>query len=100
MTEHVEHKTGVGVFLAVWLALLVFTGITVGVSFLDLGPLNPVIALVIATTKALLVILFFMEIRFSSKITKVVVVSGIFFLFLLLGLTMSDYMTRAWMTTR
>ncbi len=100
MTEHAEHKTGVGVFIAIWVALLVLTAITVGASFLDLGRLNPVVALVIATCKALLVILFFMEVRFSTRITKMVVVSGVFFLFLLLGLTMSDYLTRAWMTTR
>ncbi len=92
MSEHiVPLKTNV----AVWLALLVLTGVTTGVAFIDLGPLNTVVALVIATCKALLVVMIFMHVRYASdKLIKVVVVSALFFLLLLLGLSLADYSTR------
>ena len=77
-----------------WL-LLVLTGVTAGVAFIDLGPLNTVVALVIATCKALLVVLIFMHVKYASdKLIKVVVISALFFLFLLLGLSLADYSTR------
>ena len=92
MSEHiVPLKTNV----AVWLALLVLTGVTTGVAFIDLGPLNTIVALVIATCKALLVVMIFMHVRYASdKLIKVVVVSALFFLLLLLGLSLADYSTR------
>jgi cytochrome c oxidase subunit 4 len=64
----------------------------------DIGPFNVVVALVIATIKATLVVLFFMHLRYSPKLTMATVVAAMFFLFLLLGLTMTDYLTRAWLT--
>ena len=71
MSEHiVSAKTNI----AVWLALLVLTGVTAGIAFVDLGPLNTVVALVIATVKALLVVLIFMHVKYASdKLVKVVV---------------------------
>lgn len=81
--------------MAIWVTLLIFTAITVAVSYINLGPFSAVVALVIATTKALLVALFFMEIRYSPKITKIVLVSGIFWLMILLLLSMTDYGSRA-----
>jgi cytochrome c oxidase subunit IV len=92
MSEHVVPlKTNV----AVWLALLVLTGVTTGVAFIDLGPLNTIVALVIATCKALMVVLIFMHVKYASdKLVKVVVISAIFFLMLLLGLSLADYSTR------
>ena len=92
MSEHiVPLKTNV----AVWLALLVLTGVTTGVAFIDLGPLNTIVALVIATCKALLVVMILMHVRYASdKLIKVVVVSALFFLLLLLGLSLADYSTR------
>ena len=97
MTEQAAHHgPSMRTFFLIWGALIVLTSITVGVSYLELGALNPVVALVIATIKALLVILFFMEVRYSSKLTMMVVVSGVFFLMLLLGLTLSDYLSRGW----
>ena len=92
MSEHiVSAKTNI----AVWLALLVLTGVTVGVAFIDLGPFNTVVALVIATFKALLVVLIFMHVKYASeRLVKAVVVSAIFFLLLLLGLSLADYSTR------
>jgi cytochrome c oxidase subunit 4 len=84
-------------YYAIWIALLCLTVITAAISFVDLGPFNAVVALVIATVKALLVVLFFMHVKYTSeKLTKIVIVSAIFWLFLLLALSMADYATRLW----
>jgi cytochrome c oxidase subunit 4 len=90
-----EHLVSVKTNVTVWLVLLVLTGVTTGVAFIDLGPLNTIVALVIATCKALLVVLIFMHVKYASdKLIKVVVISAIFFLMLLLGLSLADYSTR------
>jgi cytochrome c oxidase subunit 4 len=94
MTEH-AHPT-VKTFVLVWATLLVLTALTVFAATLELGPFNAVVALIIATVKALLVLLFFMELRYSTALTKVAVVSAIFFLMLLVGLSLADYLTRGW----
>jgi cytochrome c oxidase subunit 4 len=98
MDEHVaEHISTLGSSVAIWIALLVCTGLTVAAAFVDLGPFNIVIALVIATFKATLVVLFFMLVKYThEKLTGLVVVSAIFWLFLLLALSMADYATRLW----
>jgi len=84
-------------YYTIWIALLGLTGITAAVAFVDLGPFNVVLALVIATFKALLVVLFFMHVKYASeRLTKIVIVSAIFWLFLLLALSMADYATRLW----
>jgi cytochrome c oxidase subunit 4 len=77
-------------------ALMVGTALTVGAAFLDLGVLNNVVMLGIAITKATLVVLYFMHVRWSTRLTWVVVASGFFWLLLLFGLTMQDYLTRGW----
>ena len=94
MSEH-AHPT-IKTFVTVWAALLLLTALTVFVSTLELGPFNAIVALTIATIKALLVLLFFMELRYSTALTKVAVVAAVFFFFLLAGLTLSDYLTRGW----
>ena len=92
-----EHKTSIGFYVMIFVILLVLTGTTVGAASVNLGPLNPIIALGIATTKALLVVLFFMHVKDASeKMTKVVILTGLFFLLLLLGLALADYGTRLW----
>jgi cytochrome c oxidase subunit IV len=84
-------------YFAVFFALLVGTGLTVFAATLDLGRYNAGVALGIATIKATLVALFFMHVwHASEKLTKLVVLAALFFLMLLLGLTMSDYATRLW----
>jgi cytochrome c oxidase subunit 4 len=65
-------------------------------SFIDLGFWNPIIALAIATTKATLVVLYFMHVRYSSKLTMLTVVAGIFMFLTLVSLTLADYISRAW----
>jgi len=87
---HPTHK----VYYLVFLALVIGTVLTWRVAFIDLGPLNPVIALTIACTKATLVILFFMHVRYSSKLTMVTVAAGFFWLLILITLSLTDYLTR------
>jgi len=93
-----EHSTSSrGFYVAIGISLLVLTSITVGAAFVNLGPFNPVVALLIATIKATLVVLFFMHVKGASeKLTAAVVVSGFFFLAILLSLALADYLTRAW----
>jgi cytochrome c oxidase subunit 4 len=91
--EH-THIDSVGTYVKILLVLLLATGITTAVSRVDLGPFNTVVALGIASVKMLLVALFFMHIRYSTKLTKLVVVGGLMWLAILLLLTMSDYVTR------
>jgi cytochrome c oxidase subunit IV len=93
MSGHVAPKN---MYYLVFLALLVGTGLTVAVAFVDLGAMNNVLMLGIAITKALLVVLFFMHVRWSTRLTWVVAASGFFWLLILFGLTMQDYLTRGW----
>jgi len=83
-------------YLMVFFGLIGLTVLTTGVAYIDLGPFNTVAALVIAFSKMLLVVLFFMHLRHSSGLVRVVLVAGFFWLALLIGLTMSDYRTRSW----
>jgi cytochrome c oxidase subunit 4 len=84
-------------YFGVWAALLLGTFITYKVAFIDLGRFNAAVALIIATIKALLVALFFMHIKDAhEKLLKLVVIATVFFLFILLALSMADYGTRTW----
>jgi cytochrome c oxidase subunit 4 len=94
--EHAHHIVGPGVYVAILFALLIGTALTVWASFIDLGPWNPVIALAIATSKATLVVLFFMGVKYSTKLTKLTVFAGIFTFFILISMTLADYFSRAW----
>lgn len=91
------HITPVRTYVAVFLGLMVFTLVTVWVASKDFGVLNTPVALTIAVTKATLVIWYFMGVRYNTPLTKVVVVSGIFWLLILFGLGMSDYISRPWL---
>ena len=94
-----EHITSPKVYILVFLALMVLTAITVAVAFMELGPLNDVVALSIAVTKASLVVLYFMHVRHSTPLTKLVVVAGFLWLILLIALTLADYYTRGMIRT-
>jgi cytochrome c oxidase subunit 4 len=92
-----EHILPIRLYVTIWAALLALTVITAAVAFVDLGPFNTVVALVIASAKALLVVLFFMHVKYTSeKMTKVVFVAAIFWLLILLTLSLADYTTRLW----
>ena len=89
-----EHISSPKLYVTIWLALLAGTGLTVWAAFIDLGRMNTVVALTIATVKAILVVLFFMHVKYTSeRMTKAVIVCGFFFLLLLLALSMADYAT-------
>ena len=92
-----NHVVPVRLYLVIFLALMVFTAITVAVAFLDLGLLNNVVMLGIAVAKATLVVLYFMHVRYSTRLIPVVVAAGVFWLLLLFGLTMGDYVSRGWL---
>jgi len=106
--EHGEehHIVSPVIYLTILGALLVGTALTVWASYIDLGEWqiapgltlfwNPVVALAIACTKMTLVVLFFMHVKYSTKLTKLTVACGFFTFIALIGMTMTDYFTRAW----
>ncbi|MFQ5676692.1 MAG: cytochrome C oxidase subunit IV family protein [bacterium] len=93
-----QHIVPTRVYFFVFAALMILTGTTVWVAFFDLGPLSDVVALGIASTKAMLVILYFMHVRYSSKLTWIFAAAGFFFLIILLAFTMGDVLTRDWIS--
>ncbi|HEY6126724.1 MAG TPA: cytochrome C oxidase subunit IV family protein [Candidatus Acidoferrum sp.] len=94
MAEHSERVVSPKIYATVLTALLVGTVLTVQAAKVDLGRLNIVVALGIATIKMSLVILFFMHGKYSARRTKLVIAAGFFWLAIMLGLTMADYSTR------
>ena len=91
-----EHVVPVRVYLAVFGSLIALTLLTTGVAFIDLGPMNTVVALAIAVTKMLLVILFFMHVKYSPGLTKLVILAGFFWLAILVAISLADILTRPW----
>jgi cytochrome c oxidase subunit 4 len=95
--EHAEHHIVSPLqYCMVYGALLIGTAITVGAAYIPMGPLNPVVALGIACTKAVIVILFFMHVKYQSKLIKMTVGAGFFTFIVLITMTLTDYMSRAW----
>ena len=92
-----EHVTPLSVYFGIFATLMVLTAITVAVAWVDLGSLNILVALGVAVFKAALVVLYFMHLKYSSKLTWIVVASGLFWMMILFGITMADYLTRGWM---
>ena len=84
------------IYLIVGGILLVMTGVTVWASYLELGVFNPIVALAIACFKATIVVLFFMHVKYSSKLTKLSIGAGLFMFLTLISLTLTDYLSRAW----
>jgi cytochrome c oxidase subunit 4 len=92
MSEHVVSNK---IYVGIWALLTVLTVVTALIAFVDLGPFNTVVALSIASIKAVVVVLFFMHVKYTSeKLTKTVIISAIFWLMLLLILSLADYSTR------
>ncbi|MGB6131516.1 MAG: cytochrome C oxidase subunit IV family protein [Acidobacteriaceae bacterium] len=83
-------------YLIIGGCLLVLTASTTAISYVDLGEFNAVVALAIACMKATLVVLFFMHVKYSSKLTKLTVACGFFTFLVLITMTMTDYISRAW----
>ena len=91
-----HHEVSPKIYVAILFALLVGTAITVGASYVNLGIFNPIVAIAIACAKATLVVLFFMHVKYSSKLTKLTVFCGLFTFLALIGMTLADYISRAW----
>lgn len=94
-----EHIVSLKVYVSIFLALLAGTALTVYAGLMDFpGQLNVIIALTIAVVKATLVVLYFMHVRYSSRLIWVVFTSALFWLAILFALTFSDYWTRSWLS--
>jgi cytochrome c oxidase subunit IV len=92
-----EHVVSTRVYYRIFITLMVLTAVTVWVATLDLGRLNIVAALAIAVIKATLVLLYFMHLRYSPRLTWLIVSVAFVWLLILISLTMSDELTRAWL---
>ena len=97
--ESVGHIAPASMYVLIWALLMALTITTVFAATIELGVFNIVVALVIATIKGTLVVLFFMHLRYSTKLTMVTVVASIFWLLILFSLTMTDYLSRSWPTS-
>ena len=100
MSEHSEHGSGaehvvpISTYVGVFLALIALTALTTGVAYIDLGRWNTVAALVIAVVKMLLVVLFFMHVKYAAGLTRIAILAGFFWLLIMITLTLSDELTR------
>jgi cytochrome c oxidase subunit 4 len=96
-TESHEHIDSVRTYFLVFAALIVATVLTTAVAFVDLGAFSVVVALLIAVCKMLLVVLFFMHVRFSTLLTRLVLAGGVLWFLILMGMTYTDFGSRTWM---
>ena len=95
MSEHIVHPR---VYITIFLVLMVGTGLTVLAAYRDFpGPLNAIVAMTIAVVKATFVILYFMHVRYSSRLIWLVLGAALFWLTIMFALTISDYSTRSWL---
>lgn len=92
-----EKTVSLKVYFFIFFLLMVFTAVTVGVAFMDLGAFNTPVAITIAVTKAVLVILYFMHVRYASKLTWVFAAAGFYWFVIMLAFTMGDFITRGWL---
>ena len=95
---HASHGAGhispISLYVTIFLALMVLTGVTVGAAYVDLGQFNFLVAMIIAVFKASLVVWFFMHVKYQSSLTKLTVATGLFFLAILLGMMLIDYTSK------
>jgi len=94
-----DHVVPLRVYYLIFAALMALTTVTVAVAYLDLGLLNTWVAMTIAVLKATMVVLYFMHVRWSSRLVPVLIVAGLVWMVILIALTMSDYVSRAWLGT-
>ena len=97
MSAEAPHMDSVRTYFFVWIALIIATVLTTGVAFIDLGAFSVVVALAIAVCKMLLVALFFMHVRHSTRMTRVVILGGLLWFAILMGMTFIDFGSRTWM---
>jgi cytochrome c oxidase subunit 4 len=89
-----DHVSPVSIYITIFAALMILTGVTVGAAYVDLGQLNFSVAILIAGIKASLVVWYFMHVKYQSHMTKLTVGTGLFFLAILLGMSLIDYVSR------
>ena len=94
MTQHID---SVKTYAVIWISLLILTGVTTAVAFVDLGPFSVVVALTIAVVKMMLVALFFMHLRHSGKLTQLAMAGTVLWLGIMVAFTLADVATRGWM---
>jgi len=95
--EHAEHHIVTPFqYLLVWITLICFTILTILAADVDMGVFNPIVALAIASTKMVIVLLFFMHVKYQTNLIKMTVGAGFFTFLVLITMTLSDYISRAW----
>jgi cytochrome c oxidase subunit IV len=97
-TDQIHHVVPKKIYYTIFGLLMFCTYLTIQIAYMDLGPLNTIGALAIATFKATIVVLFFMHVKYSTRLTWAVVLGSLFWLGILIALTMADYLTRVWRT--
>ncbi|MGH7893187.1 MAG: cytochrome C oxidase subunit IV family protein [Candidatus Binatia bacterium] len=95
MSDHAPHGPTLGIYFGVFATLVVLTGITVAVAFVNLGAMNNVVMIGVAVIKATLVVLYFMHVRYGPRLVWALAAGGIAWLAILVAFTLSDYLTRA-----
>jgi cytochrome c oxidase subunit 4 len=93
-SQGLSHVSPISLYVTIFLALMVMTGVTVGAAFVNLGWFNFPLAMIIACFKASLVIWYFMHVKYQSRLTKLTVATGLFFLTILLGMMLIDYSSK------
>ena len=93
-----HHVVPTRIYYAIFATLMVLTGVTVAIAYVDLGPWNTVVAVAIACFKAMIVVLYFMHVKYSTRLIKLTVIAGLYWMGILITLTLGDYLTRAWGT--
>jgi cytochrome c oxidase subunit 4 len=94
--EYTEHVVPVSVYVGVFFALIIGTALTTAVAYIDLGRWNTVVALAIAVTKMLFVILFFMHVKYNPGLTRIIIAGAFFWLGIMICFSMADELTRYW----
>lgn len=97
-TSGPHHVVPTRVYYTIFAGLMLLTGVTVAIAYVDLGPWNTVVAVVIACFKAMIVVLYFMHVKYSTRLIKLTVIAGLYWMGILMALTLGDYLTRAWGT--
>ena len=93
---HSGHVVPVSIYVLIFVALMALTAATTGIAYIDLGRWNTVVALTIAVIKMILVVLFFMHVKYATGLTRVVILAGFFWLGIMITLSCADELTRTW----
>lgn len=96
LVDPTEHVVPVSIYVMVFIGLMLGTGLTTAVAYIDLGKWNTVVALAIAVCKMLLVVLFFMHVKYIRSLSRIVIIAAFFWLGIMIALSLSDELTRRW----